>query len=124
VLVLDEATSAVDPHTETLIQSALRRLLQARTSLVIAHRLSTILDVDRIVVLHHGRVREMGTHAELLQRGGIYARLWELSCLSGDRLATRSETDVWTIWQRRDCHKSLTQGFAWISITEHLPRPS
>jgi ATP-binding cassette subfamily B protein len=84
ILVLDEATSSVDTHTETLIQDALRRLMRQRTSIVIAHRLSTIQDVDRIVVLHHGRVREVGTHAELLARGGIYTRLYQLQYL-GDR---------------------------------------
>jgi ATP-binding cassette, subfamily B, multidrug efflux pump len=84
VLVLDEATSSVDTRTEALIQDGLRRLMRGRTSLVIAHRLSTIQDVDRIVVLHHGRVREIGTHAELLARGGIYARLYQLQYL-GDR---------------------------------------
>ena len=83
LLILDEATSSVDPHTERLIQDALHRLLANRTSLVIAHRLSTIQDVDRIVVLHHGRVRESGRHAELLALGGIYARLHELQFLGG-----------------------------------------
>jgi len=78
VLILDEATSSVDVETERAIQSALRRLLEGRTSLVIAHRLSTILDADRILVLHKGELREQGTHAELLARGGIYARLYEL----------------------------------------------
>jgi ATP-binding cassette subfamily B multidrug efflux pump len=81
LLVLDEATSSVDTHTERLIQEALQRLMRGRTSLVIAHRLSTIQDVDRIVVLHHGRVREVGTHAELLALGGLYTRLYQLQFL-------------------------------------------
>jgi ATP-binding cassette subfamily B protein len=83
VLILDEATSSVDTRTEQLIQDALKRLMRDRTSLVIAHRLSTIQDVDRIVVLHHGRVREIGTHAELLARNGIYSRLYQLQFMSG-----------------------------------------
>ena len=78
ILILDEATSSVDVETEREIQLALHRLLQGRTSLVIAHRLSTILDADRILVMHKGELREQGTHAELLARGGIYARLYEL----------------------------------------------
>jgi len=78
ILVLDEATSSVDTETERLIQEALRRLLQGRTSVVIAHRLSTLQDVDRILVLHHGQIREEGTHAQLLARGGIYTRLYQL----------------------------------------------
>ena len=81
LLVLDEATSSVDTATELLIQNALRRLMRGRTCLVIAHRLSTIQDVDRIVVLHHGRVREVGTHAELLALEGIYSRLYQLQFL-------------------------------------------
>jgi ATP-binding cassette subfamily B protein len=88
VLVLDEATSSVDTQTEALIQDGLHRLMQGRTSLVIAHRLSTIQDVDRIVVLHHGRVRETGTHAALLARAGIYARLYQLQYLGQRSLRT------------------------------------
>ncbi len=84
LLVLDEATSSVDTHTERLIRSALRRLLAGRTSLVIAHRLSTIHDVDRIVVLHHGRVRETGSHAQLMAAGGLYHRLVQLQYLGGE----------------------------------------
>lgn len=83
LLILDEATSSVDTRTESWIQDALRRLMVDRTALVIAHRLSTIQDVDRIVVLHRGRVRESGTHAELLVVGGIYSRLYQLQVLGG-----------------------------------------
>lgn len=78
VLILDEATSSVDSETEARIQRALHRLVEHRTALIIAHRLSTIREVDRIVVLHHGVLREQGTHAELLARDGIYATLYRL----------------------------------------------
>ncbi len=78
ILVLDEATSSVDTETEQLIQQAIRKLLQGRTSIVIAHRLSTIQSADRIIVLHKGEIREMGTHQELLALGGIYSTLYQL----------------------------------------------
>ncbi|HEY7471953.1 MAG TPA: ABC transporter ATP-binding protein [Gemmatimonadota bacterium] len=78
VLVLDEATSSVDSESERLIESAVARLLAGRTSVVIAHRLATIRSVDRIVVIHHGEVRETGTHSELLAAEGLYARLYQL----------------------------------------------
>ena len=79
VLVLDEATSSVDPETERHIQQALETLLEGRTSITIAHRLSTVRDADRILVLHHGRVAEEGTHESLLERpAGIYRTLWTL----------------------------------------------
>lgn len=78
ILVLDEATSSIDTETELLIRAALHRVLQGRTALVVAHRLSTIQDCDRILVLHRGRLRESGSHAELLRQRGLYARLYEL----------------------------------------------
>ncbi len=78
LLVLDEATASVDSQTEMQIQDALRRLTAGRTSLVIAHRLSTIRESDRILVLHRGRVREEGPHAELVRRDGLYATLHRL----------------------------------------------
>jgi ATP-binding cassette subfamily B multidrug efflux pump len=78
ILVMDEATSSVDTETETLIQDALEKIMRDRTCLVIAHRLSTIRNADRIIVLHHGEVREIGSHAELMERHGIYHRLYQL----------------------------------------------
>jgi ATP-binding cassette, subfamily B, multidrug efflux pump len=78
VLILDEATSSVDTETELLIRDALRALMAGRTTIAIAHRLSTIQDMDKILVLHKGRLREAGTHQELLAARGIYFRLFEL----------------------------------------------
>lgn len=78
ILILDEATSSVDTQTEIKIREAVRVLQQGRTSLVIAHRLSTIRHADRILVLHKGRLADSGTHEELLARGGIYAKLYQL----------------------------------------------
>jgi ABC-type multidrug transport system fused ATPase/permease subunit len=78
VLILDEATSSVDSALEERIEDAVDTLMRGRTSLVIAHRLSTVQNADRIIVLHHGELREQGTHRELLARNGLYARLYEL----------------------------------------------
>src|SRR5207245_8675866 len=78
VLVLDEATSSVDTETELVIRDALRVLMAGRTTIAIAHRLSTIQDMDKILVLHKGRLREAGTHQELLAERGIYFKLIEL----------------------------------------------
>jgi ATP-binding cassette, subfamily B, multidrug efflux pump len=78
ILVLDEATSSIDTETELLIRDALQKLLAGRTSIIIAHRLSTIQNADRIIVLHHGQIRESGTHQELLHEKGIYWKLYQL----------------------------------------------
>ncbi|MFB6248202.1 MAG: hypothetical protein ABEL97_06510, partial [Salinibacter sp.] len=73
-----EATSSVDTETETLIQQALERLTEGRTTLAIAHRLSTIQDADKILVMHKGEIRERGTHQELLALDGLYRKLYDL----------------------------------------------
>ncbi len=78
ILILDEATSSVDTETEILIQHAIQKLLEGRTSIVIAHRLSTIQSADKILVMHKGELREMGSHQELLALGGLYYRLYQL----------------------------------------------
>ncbi len=87
ILVLDEATSSVDTETEGLIQQALERLVEGRTSIAIAHRLSTIQDADQILVMHRGELREQGTHQELLALGGLYRKLYELQYEGQQRAA-------------------------------------
>jgi ATP-binding cassette subfamily B protein len=84
ILVLDEATSALDSRTEQIIQSELKEAAAHRTTLVIAHRLSTIVDADQIIVMDHGRIVERGTHGQLLDREGVYARLWALQQREGE----------------------------------------
>ncbi|MFX7878814.1 lipid A export permease/ATP-binding protein MsbA, partial [Acinetobacter baumannii] len=78
ILILDEATSALDTESERAVQAALERLMQGRTTFVIAHRLSTLERADRIVVLVHVQIAEIGNHQELLQRDGVYANLYRL----------------------------------------------
>ena len=78
ILVLDEATANIDTETEMWIQEAVDKLMRGRTSIVVAHRLSTIRNADKIIVMHHGRIREEGRHEELLALEGIYYRLHQL----------------------------------------------
>ena len=78
ILVLDEATSSLDSESESLIQESLAELMKDKTTIVIAHRLSTILKMDRIIVVEDGRVVDTGTHNELLNKVGLYKKLWEI----------------------------------------------
>ena len=83
ILIFDEATSALDSRAEKAIQAELERISQGRTTLVIAHRLSTVMDADQILVLNHGRIVERGTHRQLLEVQGEYARMWALQQRAG-----------------------------------------
>jgi ATP-binding cassette subfamily B multidrug efflux pump len=85
ILILDEATSSVDTETELIIRDALKVLMAGRTTLAIAHRLATIQDMDQILVMHHGELREAGTHQELLARRGIYYKLYQLQFKDQER---------------------------------------
>jgi ATP-binding cassette subfamily B protein len=98
VLILDEATSAVDSEIEAEIQHALRALMAGRTTIAIAHRLSTIVDADEILLLHHGQVRERGTHRQLIALGGLYERLHRLQtgAWSGERIERNGSARVFT----------------------------
>ena len=102
LLVLDEATSSVDTETEALIQDALEKLMEGRTSIIIAHRLSTIRHVDRIIVLHKGRVVEEGTHDELMARGNFYYRLYQLQYQEQEARERRVEAEKRRLHQQAD----------------------
>ncbi len=102
LLVLDEATSSVDTETEALIQDALEKLMAGRTSIIIAHRLSTIRHVDRIIVLHKGRVVEEGTHDELIARGNFYYRLYQLQYQEQEARERRVEAEKRRLHQQAD----------------------
>lgn len=78
ILVLDEATANIDTETESMITKALEKLMEGRTAIMVAHRLSTIQHADKILVMHQGEIKETGTHQELLQRDGMYRKLYEL----------------------------------------------
>lgn len=98
LLILDEATSSIDTETEQLIQRAIERVMRDRTSIVVAHRLSTIQNADRIIVLHHGEIREQGNHQELLLQRGLYWRLYKLQYADESRKDAREveeqETEI------------------------------
>ena len=89
ILIFDEATSSLDSAAEREVQSALEQLRKGRTTLIIAHRLSTIEHADRIVIMQHGRIAEIGTHKSLLARGGLYAKLYQLQSMRGRTDAPR-----------------------------------
>jgi len=93
ILIFDEATSALDSRSEKAIQAELERISQGRTTLVIAHRLSTVMDADQILVLHHGRILERGTHMQLLEIKGEYARMWALQQQQAQAQAVLEESD-------------------------------
>jgi ATP-binding cassette subfamily B protein len=92
ILILDEATSSLDTHSERLIQAALEPLMKDRTTLAIAHRLSTILAADIILVVDRGQIVERGTHEELLTRSGLYARLYNEQFTEGRRAEGKSKS--------------------------------
>jgi len=97
ILILDEATSSVDTETEFRVRDALSRMVEGRTALIIAHRLSTIQRADKIIVMHKGQVREMGSHQQLLAQHGIYYKLYQLQYKDQELLAANSQTPQPTV---------------------------
>ena len=93
LLILDEATSSIDTETEQLIQEAIARVMRNRTSVIVAHRLSTIQRADNIVVLHHGEIREQGSHQDLLALQGLYWKLYKLQYSDPARTAPEKEEE-------------------------------
>jgi ATP-binding cassette subfamily B protein len=93
LLILDEATSSIDTETEQFIQLAIARVMRNRTSVVVAHRLSTIQRADKIIVLHHGEIREQGTHQDLLALQGLYWKLYKLQYSDPERLTPSKTVD-------------------------------
>ncbi|MEH1830045.1 MAG: ABC transporter ATP-binding protein [Nostoc sp.] len=91
ILILDEATSSIDTRTEALVQSAIARLLQGRTSFVIAHRLSTVTQADQVLVIQQGQIVEQGTHNELVNQQGVYANLYALQLGAADTMVTQNQ---------------------------------
>ena len=93
VLLLDEATSALDAESESLVQEALNRQMQGRSVLIIAHRLSTVENADNIIVIDEGKVMEEGSHAELMERGGVYSKLVYKQLLAGEERRNAKKMD-------------------------------
>ena len=118
ILILDEATSAVDNETEAAIQRSLEKIARGRTMILIAHRLSTIRNADRIYVLEHGRLKEQGKHEELLQQPGIYKGLWNVQTGSRARARCRA-TSVST--QPRPTRRAPVAGVNGTDIHEDMP---
>src|SRR5436305_992695 len=110
LLILDEATSSIDTETEQLIQQAIERVMRNRTSLVVAHRLSTIQRADRIIVLHHGEIREQGSHQDLLALHGLYWKLYKLQYSDPSRTTPEPEQEEEFVYRARGPSFSFGEG--------------
>jgi len=100
ILILDEATSSIDPYTDLLIRKAMDVLLEDRTSVIIAHRLSTVRNADRIIVIDNGEIIEKGNHAELMKKGGLYSHLYEMQFREPEAVKYGAPPSVATAEQR------------------------